>query len=95
MESVEVDDGNIQNVLRGCICSKIRMVEGGDSMIMSFIYYGSRQANRGILGEKPAGMGSYGTIKMIFLYLIILYTHYLASWLVEDERMKFLAMPSL
>ena len=77
MEGVDVDHGNIQNVLRGCICSRVRIVDGSGSMIMSFIYYGSRQANRGILGVKPAGMESYGTIKMIFLYLI--YTHSLAG----------------
>lgn len=63
------------------------MVDGDGSMIMAFLYqyyYGSTQANRGIRGEKLAGVGSDGTI-MISLCLIFI--HVLTSF--DGGRTKF------
>ena len=71
-ECTMVRRGSLQNVFSGCICSRVRMIHGGGSIVVSFLYpsYGSKQTNGGMHEGRSAGAGGDGMIKMICLYLI-------------------------
>lgn len=67
-----VRSGSLQNVLSDCICSRVRMIYGGGSVAMSFLYpsYGSKQTNGDMHGGGSVDAGGDGMIKMICSYLI-------------------------
>ena len=70
-----VGNGSLQNVFRDYTCSRVRMIHGHSSMVMSFLYhyyyyYENVQTNGVIHGEKSVDVGSDRTIKIISLYLI-------------------------
>lgn len=60
---------SLHNVFGGCMCSRVRMIHGDGSIVMSFLY-GSKQTNGGIHGGGSIDVGSDGMVKMISLYLM-------------------------